>query len=158
MSGSYVRIVPPPQDSTTFVSCFFMPQIVETFFTAIGCIDGRTQEPIAAFGRKAFGAKYPDIITEAGVVGLLAKKPVDPQLLSSIKHKLTDVSVGRHHSMGVIVYGHQECAGNPVSDVQQKKDILRSAKIVRSLASSSLKVVPVFVKRQDDGWVAEKLQ
>lgn len=54
----------------------------EIFFTIVGCMDGRCQEAVAAFGRETFHAQFPDTITEAGLVGLLAKEPIDEDLYS----------------------------------------------------------------------------
>lgn len=131
----------------------------ETFFTTIGCMDGRAQGPIAEFGRKKFGAKYPDTITEAGLVGKLAHEKQDQILLDSIKNKL-GISFQKHHSRGIIVHGHQDCAGNPVEDERHKNDIRKSKKVVRSLINSSVSVVGVFVKRSSQNpskWEAEEV-
>jgi len=62
----------------------------QAFFTAVGCMDGRVQEPVLAFGQQKFGAKYADTITEAGLVGLLAKKNIDRALLDSIRKKIAE--------------------------------------------------------------------
>lgn len=56
----------------------------ETFFITVGCMDGRIQAPIAAFGKEKFGAEFPDTITEAGLVSLLSGES-NPILLDSIK-------------------------------------------------------------------------
>lgn len=136
-----------------------MSQEGETFFTAVGCMDGRVQEVIARFGRKKFQGTFPDTITEAGLVGLLAKDSVDDALLESVTFKVVTVSIGKHHSSGVIVHGHAECAGNPVSDDQQKDDIRRSIEVVKSLVGS-VPVVGVFVKRSASDptvWEVEEL-
>ena len=52
-----------------------------------------------------------EIITEAGIVGILANNP-SPEFLALLKSKL-DISIDKHHSQGILVNGHQECAGNP---------------------------------------------
>lgn len=122
-----------------------MSQVGEIFFTAVGCMDGRVQEVGAEFGRKKFGAEFPDTITEAGLVGQLSNNP--PQnLLDSIKQKLL-ISLEKHHSKGIVVHGHQECAGNPVDDERHKDDIRKSIEVIKSLVNSSVPVVGVFVKR-----------
>lgn len=129
----------------------------ETFFTLVGCMDGRVQEAVAAFGQQKFGARYPDTITEAGLVGKLSF--TNPSLLEAIKFKVVDVSIGKHHAKGVIVHGHSECAGNPVDDEQQKNDIRRSVEIIKSMVGST-PVIGVFVHRsQEDSthWVAEEV-
>lgn len=45
----------------------------QAFFTSVGCMDGRSQRAVATWGREKFDAEYADTITEAGLVGLLAK-------------------------------------------------------------------------------------
>lgn len=133
-----------------------MSDISETFYTVIGCMDGRIQEPVAEFGRKKFGAQYPDTITEAGLVGILSKLKVEEKIFESIKFKSAVVSVGKHHSRGIVVSGHQECAGNPVDDEIQKDQILKSAEFIKKIIPD-LPVVPVFVVRKNGGWEVEEL-
>lgn len=135
-----------------------MSQVGETFFTAIGCMDGRVQQPIAKFGQERFGAKFPDTITEAGLVGKLSKENIDQAFLDSIKFKVIDVSLGKHHSKGIIVHGHQECAGNPVDDEKHRDDIRRSVSKLKSLIGEIVPVIGIFVKRDKDGlWKAEEI-
>ncbi len=133
-----------------------MSQVGETFFTSIGCMDGRVQDPIRNFGQKLFGAQYPDTITEAGLVGLLGKESVDELLLQSIKKKIL-ISVEKHHSEGIIVHGHQECAGNPVEDEQHKKDVLKTTKTLDELIQKNIQIIPVFIKRNGNEWTVEEL-
>lgn len=136
-----------------------MSKIDETFFTTVGCMDGRVQEPVADFGRKKFGAKYPDTITEAGLVGKLGQKKVDQRLLGSIKNKI-DISLEKHHSKGIVVHGHQECAGNPVGDEKHKDDIRKSVLVLQSIIEFPIIVVGVFIKRSINDpkmWEAEEI-
>ena len=128
----------------------------DTFFTSIGCMDGRVQAPIARFGQEKFDVKYPDTLTEAGLVGRLAEAKIDPNLKESIKFKSFDVSVGKHHSKGIIVHGHQHCAGNPVDDDLHRKQALKSAEFVRSFVKD-IPVIPVFVEKIDEDWVVKEL-
>ena len=132
-----------------------MSKTGETFFTSVGCIDGRVQSPLRIFGNKKFGAEYPDTITEAGLAGIFVK-PISKGFLADLKKKL-DISINLHRSKGILVHGHQECAGHPVSDIQHKKDILKAARIIHNLVSKKVKVLPVFVKRSHLGWVVEEL-
>ncbi len=119
----------------------------ETFFTTVGCMDGRVQEPVAEFGRRKFGARFPDTITEAGLVGKLAQEEQDQGLLESIKNKL-DISLEKHHSKGIVVHGHQECAAlSAVDDEKQKEYIRKSVQLIQSLTNSSVPVIGVFIKR-----------
>lgn len=126
----------------------------ETFFTSVGCMDGRVQDPISRFGKERFNALYADTITEAGLVGLLANNP-NEEFLEGVKKKIL-ISAQKHHSKGIIVHGHQECAGNPVDDETHKKDVLKSAEAL-SLIVPGLEVIPVFVIRKNGGWEALEL-
>lgn len=117
----------------------------ETFFTVLGCMDGRCQEAVAEYGRKKFDAKYPDTITEAGLVGLLANEP-SKKLLESLKKKIV-ISLEKHHSKGILIDGHAECAGDPVSDEAHKDHVRRTVDVVKSLAGLTVPVIGVFIRR-----------
>jgi carbonic anhydrase len=136
--------------SFSCIIVFIMSHVGETFFTSVGCMDGRVQEPVLRYGQKKFGVKYADTITEAGLVGILGKKSVEKCLLESIKKKLL-VSIEKHHSKNVVVHGHQECAGNPVEDAQHRKDVLKTAKIIKSLVPSGVTVISTFITRSEEG-------
>ncbi len=136
-----------------------MLQVGETFFITVGCMDGRVQKPVAEFGQEKFGAKFADIITEAGLVGVLSKQNVDNNLIKSLKKKIL-ISLEKHHSKGIIVHGHQECAGNPVEDGKHKDDIRKSVQQIKSLINSSVPVFGVFVKRssgESSKWEIEEV-
>jgi carbonic anhydrase len=132
-----------------------MSNVNETFFTIIGCMDGRVQEARMEFGREKFGAEYPDTITDAGIAGVIAGNP-NSEFLENLKKKLL-LSIEKHNSCGVLVGGHQECAGNPVSDEEQKEHVKKSAEIVRKLIYNKVPVVSIFVVRDGDSWRAEEL-
>lgn len=136
-----------------------MSQTSETFFTSIGCMDGRVHNAIEEYGKRKFGAEYPDTITEAGLAGLLTKEHVDVNLLKSLKRKI-DISLKLHKAKGIIVHGHQECAGNPVPDDIHKVDIKRTLTVIQLLTHGAVPVVGVFVKRGHNNskkWEVEEL-
>jgi carbonic anhydrase len=136
-----------------------MSQPGETFFTVVGCMDGRVQDTVAEFGRDKLGAQFADTITEAGVVGQLAKDNPDSSLLDALKFKVVDVSLGKHHAKGIIVDGHAECAGNPVDVETHKDDIRKSVALLKKMTGGSVPVIGVFVKRKSDSakWEVEEL-
>lgn len=134
---------------------YCMADLGETFFTSVGCMDGRVQAPIAEYGQKKYQALYPDTITEAGLVGLLANNP-SVELLDSLKKKVL-ISVEKHHSKGIIVHGHQHCAGNPVDDELHKEQTIAAAKEIRNFVSEDIEVKPVFVNKTENGWEVEEL-
>lgn len=127
----------------------------ETFFTSVGCMDGRVQTPVLVFGQKKFGVKFADTITEAGLMGLLARD-ADGELLKSLKSKIL-ISLEKHHSKGIVVHGHEECAGNPVAQDQHKKDVRKAAQTIDALIQNNTQIISVFVKRNEKGWIARKL-
>jgi carbonic anhydrase len=135
-----------------------MQGVIETFFTRIGCMDGRVQLPVSNFGKEKFDAMYPDSISDAGEVGILAHTPSE-EVLKTLQHEL-DVSLTNHHSKGIVVHGHQECAGNPVDDDVQKLHILRSVELIKGMVRNKVPVVGIFVKRQLNNpsvWEVEEL-
>ncbi len=117
-----------------------MAHINETFFTSVGCMDGRVQDPIEDLGRARFHALFHDTLT----------------LITSLKKKLL-ISLEKHHSRGILVHGHQECAGNPVPDEIHIQNILRAADIISELIDHKVPVIAVFVKRKGDEWVAREI-
>jgi len=133
-----------------------MSQPGETFFTSIGCMDGRVQDPISEYGKKRYGVKYMDTITEAGIVGILGKPEIDKKLLESIKSKIL-ISLEKHHSKGIVVHGHEDCAGNPVDETLHREQTVDAASVIRSFAPGDIEVMPVFVVRDGENWVVEEL-
>ena len=134
-----------------------MSRVGETFFTSVGCMDGRVQDPVAQYGKARYGVKFADAITEAGLVGQILKKDADPKLLEAVKNKIL-ISLTKHLSKGIVVHGHQECAGNPVADEQHKEETREAARIIRAmLGAMDLEVKPIFIIRNGDDWVVEEL-
>jgi hypothetical protein len=129
----------------------------DTFFTSIGCMDGRVHQVITVYGQNKFDAKYADTITEAGIVGQLAKKDADPKLLEAVKNKIL-ISLSKHLSKGIVVHGHVECAGNPVEDNLHKEQTKQAALAIKSMVGAMpIEVIPVFVVRDGEGWKVEEI-
>jgi hypothetical protein len=128
----------------------------ETFFTSVGCMDGRVQDPISEYGKKRYGVKYMDTITEAGIVGILGKPEIDKKLLEAIKTKIL-ISLEKHHSKGIIVHGHQDCAGNPIDETLHREQTVDAASVIRSFVPGDIEIMPVFVVREGENWVVEEL-
>ncbi len=131
-----------------------MTDISDTFFTSIGCMDGRIQSVVVDFGKTRFGAKYPDTITEAGMVGVLSHNP-SKAILNAIKNKIL-ISFNHHHSKGIVIHGHEQCAGNPVSNNQQIKDIATAAEVIKEL-NPGVDIIPVFLVRKNSIWEIQEL-
>ena len=89
-----------------------------SFYTAINCMDGRIQEPVANYIKKKYNVLFVDMITDAGPVKILSNKKSDnlESIISCI-----DTSLKKHKSKGIAIVAHHGCAGNPISDEEQKE-------------------------------------
>lgn len=61
------------------------------------------------------------------------------------------LSLGKHHSKGIIAHGYQDCAENPVPDEEHKEHVRKAAQFVRNLAPDT-EVIPVFVAKKEGNW------
>lgn len=126
-----------------------------TFATAINCMDGRVQEPVARFLKERYPVKYVDMITEAGPDGVLAAEKSGSAgsdgaaaggpgagtgeeegnpILRGMREKV-GISVYKHGSSVIAVAGHYDCAGNPVAEEVHKEHIKQAVKIVKDWVS-----------------------
>jgi hypothetical protein len=80
-------------------------------------MDGRVQLPVIKYLKRRFGAKYVDVVTEPGPNLILARRS-NSDLVESIFERIK-ISVERHHSAGIAIAGHHDCAGNPASKEAQ---------------------------------------
>ncbi|MBL7215641.1 MAG: hypothetical protein ISS71_08180 [Phycisphaerae bacterium] len=94
------------------------------FCTAINCMDGRVQLPVIRFLQERFGADYVDCITEPRPVRIF-DKGVNLMTLNSIYTRI-NVSVHQHHSRAIAICAHADCAGNPVDDETQERQLQRA--------------------------------
>ncbi len=92
-----------------------------SFGTVVNCMDGRAQIPVLTYLRKRFDVPYVDSITEAGPVGVLAQG-LDSERARSILRRV-DVSLQAHGSRALALVAHADCAGNPVTEVQQREQL-----------------------------------
>lgn len=114
---------------------------LDKFAAAINCIDGRVQAPVAEWLKLHAQVQYVDMITEPGVDKVLTSG--DAQKTSSIAEKMR-ISVEAHGSSVIAIVGHFDCAANPVSFEDHKKQIEESVAIVRSWGES-LRVIGLYV-------------
>lgn len=99
-----------------------------SFYTVINCIDGRAQLPAISYLQTRFEATYVDVVTEAGPVGVLALLP-ESEMVESM-YRRVEVSIQAHSSRGIIIVAHYDCAGNPVPDSEQIKQLQQCAQIL----------------------------
>lgn len=95
-----------------------------TFATAINCIDGRVQKPVAEWMKEHCNVDYIDVITEPGA---------DKALLDgkkSVKRSVS-ISINAHNSNAVAIAGHHDCAANPCLREEHLEQISKCAEIIK---------------------------
>ncbi len=120
------------------------------FGTAINCIDGRTQAPVSDWIKENHSVDYVDVITEPGCDKVLLE--VDYVKIDHIKSKLL-ISIKAHTSSLIVIAGHYDCAGNPVSKEEHLTQIKKSINIIKSW-NFPVKVIGVWV---NDQWKIEQV-
>ena len=113
------------------------------FATSVSCMDGRIQIPLTNWIKENFSVDYVDTITEPGI----DKQVADNTDLESIKTKI-GISINKHKSELIVVSGHYDCAGNPVSNEEHITQIKKGIEVISSW-NLGVKVVGVWV---DDTW------
>ena len=113
------------------------------FATSVSCMDGRIQIPLTNWIKENFSVDYVDTITEPGI----DKQVADNTDFESIKTKV-GISINKHESELIVVSGHYDCAGNPVSNEEHITQIKKGIEVISSW-NLGVKVVGVWV---DDTW------
>ncbi|MGD9078725.1 MAG: hypothetical protein PVG96_05265 [Desulfobacterales bacterium] len=107
--------------------------------------------PVIRYLQKRFNVDYVDSITEAGPNLILteAKKASSTQAI----FERLKISVKNHHSVGVAIVGHHDCAGNPASKNEQ---ILHLQKAIQSIRQQyeNLPVIGLWV---DKNWEVHEI-
>ena len=98
------------------------------FGTVINCMDGRVQLPMIAWMKDSFGVDYVDMITEPGPDKAVSQGP--PEVVALIRRKV-DISVEVHQSRHVVIMGHEDCAGNPVTKERHIEDIKAALAVIK---------------------------
>lgn len=112
-------------------------------------MDGRPQRKVAAYLSVAFRVRHLDTITTAGLVRHLAfDTEQTPILLANL-----EISLTKHGSQRVAIVAHHDCAGNPVSDEQQRREI---ADVVQRLSTihPATEIVGLWV---NEHWTVEEV-
>lgn len=121
------------------------------FCSVINCLDGRAQLPVIYYLQKRFQVDYVDSITEAGPNKILSEEE-NTAALQMILDKLT-ISVEKHHSVGIAVAGHHDCAGNPTSPEIQIKQIEKAVNLLRQHHGNK-EIIGLWV---DDSWKVQEI-
>ncbi len=119
------------------------------FATSISCMDGRIQIPVNDWIKKNYSVDYVDTITEPGV----EKKISENIDIEQIKSK-AEISIYKHKSGVIVISGHHDCAGNPVSKEEQQSQIRKSICSIKSW-NMSVEVIGIWI---NDKWEIEKIK
>jgi len=122
------------------------------YCTAVNCMDGRVQLPVLDYLMERFGVPYVDMITEPGPNGILHRQD-DETLVASILRRI-DVSVDKHHTVGIAVIGHYDCAGNPGDKDHQNIDTRGAVRFLRTKYPETL-VIGLWI---DETWTVEEIE
>ncbi len=95
--------------------------------TCLNCIDGRVQFPVLNWIRKHYKINFVDVITAAGIDGILASQDSIDEIIRSI-----DISVSINKSVRIFVVGHHDCRGNLVDKKTHHEQIIRSVKRMKT--------------------------
>ena len=101
---------------------------METRATCLNCMDGRVQLPVLTWIKANYPVDFVDVITEAGMDGVLAKQEDISEVLRSIK-----VSVIINGSTRLFVVGHHDCRGNPVDDKLHHEEVIEAVQRLKPL-------------------------
>ena len=118
------------------------------FGTLINCIDGRTQLPAISWIKENYSLDYVDNITEPGPDKLVSEGKIE-----LLKPKI-NISIKLHGSNLVVVSGHHNCAGNPISKEEHLTQIRKSIGVIKSL-EMSVEVIGIWI---NDKWEIEPVK
>jgi len=106
-----------------------MPSSRDKFATAITCIDGRVQQPIADWMKLYTNVDYVDLVTEPGPDKALSDGP--SHVIDEIVRKVS-FSILHHSSNVVAVTGHHDCAANDADKEEHIEQILDGIRVLHS--------------------------
>lgn len=120
-----------------------------SFATCLNCIDGRTHLPLINWIKAYYGVEFVDLITEPGMVELLACGFQDnTTLISKIR-----LSVEKHQTKILIAAGHYDCAGCSKNNLEHKEDIEKAVRNIKKLFPG----VPVCGVWINECWTVEEI-
>ena len=119
---------------------------MDTRATCLNCMDGRVQLPVLTWIKANYPVDFVDVITEAGMDGVLAKQDDISEVLRSIK-----VSVNLNKSTRLFVVGHYDCRGNPVEENLHREEVVAAVNRLKPLWPAQ-EVIGLWV---NDRWQVE---
>ncbi len=84
-------------------------------------MDGRVQLPVLQWIKQHYPIDFVDVITEAGMDGVLAGQEDISEILRSI-----NISIKVNKSTRIFIVGHYDCRGNPTGKDQHHEHIIKS--------------------------------
>ncbi len=99
------------------------------FATAITCIDGRVQQPVADWMKLHMNCEYVDLVTEPGPDKVISEGTT--YVVDEIVRK-AKFSVEHHASPVVAICGHHDCAANKADKEEHIEQILESVRVLLS--------------------------
>ena len=122
------------------------------FGTAINCMDGRTQLPVINWMKGKYALDFVDMITEPGPDKMLTQG--SPAQVESIKSRVL-ISVNAHGSETIVMIGHHDCAGNPVSKEEHIRQVKECVKVLQSWKLPVKNILGVWI---NDNWTIEIIE
>jgi len=117
---------------------------MDTRATCLNCMDGRVQLPVINWIRENYKIDNVDVITEAGMDGVLANERYIGEIIRSI-----EVSFNINKSKHLFIVGHHDCRGNAVDERTHRREILEAVERIKTY----------WPDRKVDGlWVNDKWQ
>ena len=118
------------------------------FATSISCMDGRIQIPVNTWIKKNYSVDFVDTITAPGVEKKISESTNVEQIKSMI-----EISIYKHKSSVIVISGHHDCAGNPVSKEEQVSQISKGIQNIKSW-NYDAQVIGIWI---NDNWEVEKI-
>lgn len=101
----------------------------DKFATAITCIDGRVQQPVADWMKLHTNVHYVDLITEPGPDKVLSSESTF--VVDEIIRKVS-FSIRYHDSPVVALCGHHDCAANHATKEEHVEQIIEGVRVLMS--------------------------
>ena len=114
-------------------------------------MDGRVQLPVIQYLQKRFNVEYVDAITDPGPNLILAENKNNTAIKSIFER--INISVEKHHSKGIAIIGHHDCAGNPASKEDQLAHLDKAVQLLRE-QYEGVEVIGLWV---DSNWEVDQV-
>ena len=115
------------------------------FATAINCIDGRVQLPVAEFIKDNYGIDYVDMITVPGPDKVLSECK-DIYEIESIKNN-TLFSYNNRDSKLIFIVSHYNCLGNPCAERAHLRQLRKAMENIKKWCAHA-KVHGIWVDKE----------